>query len=151
MVETVHAPAHLAWPGSPQAKQLHQPLTQPSLGQNCHQQKKSRGYACRVALVVSDSSQPCRLWPARLFCREGRFSRQEYWNVLANTSCYTFPELYISCFPSCRLPWGHGAARTLQPKQLHHLQAWPSQGQTPVLQGNLRSKPQWTTHMQRWK
>ena len=39
----------------------------------------------------------------------------------------------------------------LQPKQLHHLHTWPSQGQTQVLQGSLRSKPQWTTHMQRWK
>ena len=35
----------------------------------------------------------------------------------------------------------------LRPKQLHHLHTWPSQGQTQVLQGNLRSKSQWTTHM----
>ena len=39
----------------------------------------------------------------------------------------------------------------LQPKELHHLHTWPSQGQTKALQGSLRSKPQWTTHMQRWK
>ena len=39
----------------------------------------------------------------------------------------------------------------LQPKQLHLLHTWPSQGQTQVLQGSLRSKPQWMTHMQRWK
>ena len=39
----------------------------------------------------------------------------------------------------------------LQPKQLHHLHTWPSQRQTQVLQGSLRSKPQWTTHMWRWK
>ena len=39
----------------------------------------------------------------------------------------------------------------LQPTQLHHLHTWPSQGQTHVLQGSLRSKPQWTTHMQKWK
>ena len=39
----------------------------------------------------------------------------------------------------------------LQPKQLHHLHTWPSQGQTQALQGSLRSNPQWTTHMQRWK
>ena len=38
----------------------------------------------------------------------------------------------------------------LQPKQLHHLHTWTSQGQTQVLQGSLRSKPQWMTHMQRW-
>ena len=36
-------------------------------------------------------------------------------------------------------------------KQLHHLHAWPSQGQTQVLQGSLRSKLQWMTHIQRWK
>ena len=39
----------------------------------------------------------------------------------------------------------------LQPKQLHHCHTWPSQGQTQVLQGSLRSKPQWTTLIQRWK
>ena len=40
---------------------------------------------------------------------------------------------------------------TLQPKQLHHLHTWPSQGQTQILQGSLRSKPWWTTYMQRWQ
>ena len=39
----------------------------------------------------------------------------------------------------------------LRPKQLHHLHTWPLQGQTQVLQGSLRSKPQWLTHMQKWK
>ena len=39
----------------------------------------------------------------------------------------------------------------LKPKQLDHLHTWTSQGQTQVLQGSLRSKPQWTTHVQRWK
>ena len=37
-----------------------------SLGQNRHRQKKSCVSAHRVALVVSDSMRPCRLWPARL-------------------------------------------------------------------------------------
>ena len=37
----------------------------------------------------------------------------------------------------------------LRPKQLHH--TWASLGQTRVLQGSLRSKPQWTSHTQRWK
>ena len=27
-----------------------------------------------------------------------------------------------------------------------HYHTWPSQGQTQVLHGSLRSKPQWTTH-----
>ena len=39
----------------------------------------------------------------------------------------------------------------LRAKQVHHLHTWPSQGQTQVLQGSFRSKPQWMTHMQRWK
>ena len=29
----------------------------------------------------------------------------------------------------------------LQPKQLHHLHTWPSQGKIQVLQDSLRSKP----------
>jgi len=33
----------------------------------------------------------------------------------------------------------------LQPKQLYHLCNWPSLGQIQVLQGSLRSKPQWMT------
>ena len=37
---------------------------------------------------------------------------------------------------------------SLLPKQLHHLHTWPSQGQTQVLQGSLRSKPQWMTNIQ---
>ena len=39
----------------------------------------------------------------------------------------------------------------LQPKQLHRLYTQYSQKQTQVFQGSLRSKPQWTTHMQSWK
>ena len=39
----------------------------------------------------------------------------------------------------------------LWPKQLHHLHTSPSQEQNQVLQGSLRSKPQWTTHVQKWK
>ena len=30
----------------------------------------------------------------------------------------------------------------LQPKQLHYLHTWPSWGQTQILKGSLRSKPQ---------
>ena len=50
----------------------------------------------------------------------------------------------------------HGPAdltppESLKAKQLHHLHTWPSQGQTQVLRGSLRSKPQWMIHMQKWK
>ena len=34
----------------------------------------------------------------------GGFSRQEYWNVLANTGYHTLLEHYISCCPSRQLP-----------------------------------------------
>ena len=76
--------------------------------------------------------------------REG-FSRQEYWNALANTSGPTLLELYISFCPSRQLPEYLVLPESLQLKQLHHLHTWPSQGQTQVLQGSLRSKPQWMT------
>jgi len=68
-------------------------------------------YACRVALVESNSLQPCRLWPARLLCQGEGFSRQEYWSILAITGCHTLLDHYISCFPSSQLPWVPGAAR----------------------------------------
>ena len=68
-------------------------------------------YVLRVALVMSNSLWPCRLWAARLLC-QGGFSRQEYWSVLANTGCRTLLEHYISCCPSRQLPWVPGAART---------------------------------------
>ena len=72
-LEAVHVPAHLAPPGSLQAKQLYHLHAQLSLGQSYHKQKKSCLFAHRIASVVSDSLQPCRLWPARLLC-QGRGS-----------------------------------------------------------------------------
>jgi len=39
---------------------------------------------------------------------------------------------------------------SLQSKQLHHLHAQSSLGQTQVLQGRLGSKLLWVTHRQRW-
>ena len=61
---------------------------------------------------MSDSLRPCRLWPVRLLCQRGGFSRQEYWSILANTGCHTLLEHYISCCPSHQLPSVPGAART---------------------------------------
>ena len=75
--EAVRVLAHLALPASPKAKQLRHLHAQLSLGQSCHRQKKSCIYARRVALVVSDFLQPCRLWPARLLYQGGGFFRQE--------------------------------------------------------------------------
>lgn len=53
-------------------------------------------YVCRVALVVPESFQPFRPWPARLLCHEGGLSRQEYWSTLGNTGCHILLECYIS-------------------------------------------------------
>ena len=61
---------------------------------------------------MSNSLRPCRLWPTRLLCQGGGFSRQEYWGVLANTGCHILLEHYISCCPSCHLSSVSAAART---------------------------------------
>ena len=73
-------------------------------GAELPQTRKSCIYTCRVTYVVSKSLRPCRLWPARLLCQGGGFSKQEYWRPLANTSCHTLQEHYISCCPSCQFP-----------------------------------------------
>ena len=71
--EAVRIPAHLVLPGSPQAKQMHHPHAQLSLGENCHRQNKQKSLVIMHvgSPVMSDSLRPCRLWPARLFFREG--------------------------------------------------------------------------------
>ena len=83
--------------------------------------------------------------------REGVVLQARYWSVLANTGCRILLEHYISCCPSRQLPGVPAAARTPVTQAAAHLHTWPSQGQTQVLQGSLKRKPQWTTHMQRWK
>ena len=153
-VEAVHVPSHLMPPGSLQAKQLCHLHAQVPLGQSCHRQKRKKKsciYGHRVTLVMSESLWPCKLWPAKLLCQGEGFSRQEYWSVLANTGCLTLLEHYIFCCPSQQLPWVLVLPEPLEPKQLHHLHSWLSQGQIQVLQDSLKSKPQWTTYMQRWK
>ena len=96
----------------PTSRELHHLHAQFSLGQSCHRQKMPSICVHRVASVVSNSLWPCRLCPARLICHEGRVSRQEYWSVVANTGFHTLLDHYISCCPSCQLPWVPGAART---------------------------------------
>ena len=108
--EAVCVPAHLVLPGSLQAKQLHHLDAQLSLGRATT--RKIIVYVHRITLVLSGSLQPCRLWPARLLCQRGEFSRQEYWSVLTKTGCHTLLEHYISCSPIRQLPWVPGAART---------------------------------------
>ena len=96
------------------------------------------------------------MWPARLLCQGGGVLQAmilehigQYWLPYPSMAYY-IPTALAANSPDYLmlllvLP------EPLRPKQLHHLHTWPSQGQTQVLQGSLRSKPQWMTHMQRWK
>ena len=84
VAEAVCVPAHLALPGSLQAKQLchiHTPL---SLEQSCHRQEKSCIYAHKVSSVVSSSLQPCRLWSTRLLYQGGSLGKntEVCWPIL---------------------------------------------------------------------
>ena len=142
--EAVCVPAHLVLPGSSQAKQLCQLHAQLSQGQNCHRQKQSCVYAQGHFGPVRPFAT---LWTVACQAAvSGRgFSRQEYCSVLAAVGCHVLLEHRISCCPSCQPPEYLVLPEPLRPKQPHHLHAWPSQGQTQVLQGSLRSKPQWRT------
>jgi len=75
------------------------------------QGKKSCICAHRVASAVFNCLWPCGLWPARLLCQGGQFSRQEHQSELAHTGCHTLLERYISFCPSRQPPWVPGAAR----------------------------------------
>ena len=77
LVEAVHVPAHLALPGSLQAKQLWHLHAQLSLGQSCHRQKNvlhlcTQGHFGSVQLFVTLQTVACQ---ASL--SERGFSRQE--------------------------------------------------------------------------
>ena len=77
----------------------------------------TQGHFGRVQLFAT-----CRLWPSRLLCHGGRFSRQEYWRVLANTGChallvYGTRRVCISCSPFCQFPQVPGATRTPATKE----------------------------------
>ena len=149
-VEAVTVSEHLALPGSPQVKQLHHLHTQLSLGQSCHRQKNFCSYVHRVTSIVSDL---CGLVDYSL----SGFSVRETSSPVKNTEVY-WPILVAIPFYSTIFPAALAAnspeylllPEPLKPKQLHHFHNWTSQGQTQVLQGSLRNKPQWTTHLQTW-
>ena len=149
-MEVVCVPAHLALPWSPQAKQLCHLHAQPSLGQNCDRQKTPCIYECRVTLVVSNSLQQGGLWPARFLCQWGSPGKNTgvYWPILVAIPFQRtiFPAALATNYPEYLV-----LQEPLRPKQLHHLHIWSSQEQTQVLQSSFRSKPRWTTHIQRWK
>jgi len=95
----------------------HKPSSCATVMLNSHWSRATTGKKKSCASAAGSLQQcptlrPCRLWPARLLCQGGGFSRQEYWSVLANTGCHTLIEHYISCCPSCQFPWVPGAART---------------------------------------
>ena len=147
--EAVRVSAHVAPPGSLQAKQLCWLHIQLSMGQNCHGQKISCLFVPRVTSILPSSLYTCRLRPARLLCQGVLQAR-----ILEPVGQDWLPYLlehYTFCCPSCQPPWGPGAARTPATQSA----AWPPhltlRGQTQVLQGSLRSRPQGTAHMQRWE
>ena len=102
---------------------------------------------------------------------QGHFSRVQLFAVLWTVACQAslsggspgkntgayWPILVPILFQSTVFPADLAAnspeylvlPEPLKPKQPYHLHTWPSQ--TQVLQGSLRSKPQWMIHMQRWK
>ena len=82
--EAVRVPAHLAPPGSPQAKQLRSLHAHLSPGQSCHRQKS-------LTSMRAGSLWPCPTLYGPvdgLRCQGGGFSRQEHWSVLANAGCH---------------------------------------------------------------
>ena len=95
--EAVHVPAHLAPPGSLQAKQPHHLHEQLSLGQSGHRQKS-------LVFMHAGSLRSCPTLSIPVDCGlpgfRGGFSRQEYWSALANTGFHTLLEHYISCYSS---------------------------------------------------
>ena len=94
------------------------PSSSTTFALNLHQGRAATGKKSLASMhpglfqSCPDPLRPCRLWPARLLCQGGGFSRQEYWNILANTGCHTLLEHYFSCCLSCHLPFAPGAART---------------------------------------
>ena len=118
--EAGSVPAHLVLPGSSRPRQLCHLHAQPSLGKSCHRQKKS---------LVSKHGGLLQLCPTLwnpVDCglpgfSVRRFSRQEYWSILANSGCHTLLENYISCCPHCNSPEYLVLSESLWAKQLHHL------------------------------
>ena len=97
------------------------------LSQAKKKKKKSCFYDCRVALVVSGPLQPCRLWPARLLCQGGVFSRQEYCSILTNIGCHTLLEHYISCCLVTNSPEYLMLPESLWPKQWKKAWSWKTE------------------------
>ena len=143
--EAVCVPEHLVLPG---------PLpAQPSLGQSCHKQKKKKK---SLVLMCAGSLWSCLTLCDPVDCGLPGFSVREgvlqarildcigqYWLLYPSRALY-----FLIPYPSTPPPEYLVLPEPLRPKeQLHHFHTWPSQGHTQALQGSLKSKPQWMTHM----
>ena len=97
-----------------------------------------------------DSLRPCRLWPARLLCQGGGFSRQEYWSILVNTGHHTLLEHCISCCPGRQPP-----EYLVLPEPCNQAAAPPPRlaltGVDPSPPGQPQEQTPVDDHMQRWK
>ena len=85
--------------------------------------KKSCIYAYRVTSVVSDSLQPCRLWPARLLCQGGVLqarileSIDQYWLPYPTRALYfllPWPSTPLSTW-CCQNPCNPSSCTTSTP------------------------------------
>ena len=138
--EAVRVPAHLA-PQGP-----HKPSICATFTLNCQWGGAATGKKS-LASVLTGSLWLCLTLCDAVDCALPGFSVKEgglqprllvaipFWSTI-------FPAALASNSPEdLELP------EPLQPNQLHHLHTWPTPGRTHVLQGSLRSKPQWMTHM----
>ena len=103
--EAVRVPAHLAPPGSLQAKSC------ATFTLNSHWGRAARGKKKSLASVRTGSLQWCRTVCAPADCglpgfsfREGSSLGKNTGVYLANTGCHTLLEHYICCCHSCQLP-----------------------------------------------
>ena len=150
-VEAVHVPTHLAPPGSPQPKQLHHLHTQHSLGQSCHRQKKS------LASMHAGSLQLCPALCHPVDCGlPGFFVKGVLQGrILEGTGQYWFPcpsrALYF-LLPYLPTPLNTWCCQNpCDPSSCTTSTLGPHRGKIKSSRAASRSKPQWTTHMQKWK
>ena len=137
-MEAVHVPEHLVPPGSPQAKQLCHLHAKLSLRHSCHRQKKVlhlcvQGCFGHVQLFATLYTVACQ---ASLSGGSSSKNTGVYWPILVALPFYstTFPAALAANSPEYLV-----LPEPLQPKQLHHLHTWPSQGQTQVLHSRAAS------------
>ena len=145
-MEAVHVPGHLEPPESLQAKQLHH------LQAYSHWSRATTGK--KVLRLCAQGRFSCVQLCDPVDCGLPGFSVKgvlqarilecigQYWLPYPTRALY-----FLLSYSASNSPEYLVLPEPLGPKQLHYLHTWPSQEQTQVLQGSLRSKSQWTTHM----